>query len=70
MKLRIKNCTLNQRALTKIGLIGLVTGLYIGFGIYFREQGKSNPTVLLIIFLCIIIPSLVRGIKKDIDDEN
>ena len=69
MKLKIGNTILNQQALKNLFWIFFFTGIYIGFGMALREDGKSWFSIPLFIILILILPKLIRGIKDEIQHE-
>ncbi len=69
MKLKLGMVVLNQRALVQLFLIFFLIGIMIGVKIATWEAGKSMARLPFLPIYTILIPTLIRGIRKEIASE-
>ncbi len=69
MKIKLGNAVLNQRALVKLFLIFFLTGIPIGVAVATLEAGKPIKLLPFLPIYVIVLPILIRGIRKEIANE-
>ncbi len=66
VKIKLGNIVLNQRALLTILLIFFLIGIPIGVKIATLEAGKRMTLLPFLPIYILVIPALIRGIRKEL----